>query len=70
MTHADYEVKWKDYAERWVVIRKVPSGRYKEVSQHRKKKPAKKKAKKLAKQDGTSLAYYSKDDRRVYTTDF
>jgi len=72
MTHADYEVKWKYWAKKWVVLKRRSTGTYKEVSTHRKKEPAKKKAKRMAKKNNGSLAYYSKDknDRRVYSTDY
>lgn len=72
MTDSDYEVKWKYWAKKWVVLERRRSGTYKELSTHRKKQPAKDKAKRLAKKHNASLAYYSKDknDRRVYSTNY
>lgn len=72
MSHADYEVKWKYWAKKWVVLERRKSGTYKELSTHRKKTAAKKKARRLAKKNNASLSFYSKEknDRRVYDTDY
>lgn len=73
MSHADFEVKYKPWNSKWIVLRKTSSGNYSEVSEHRKKSRAKEKAKRLAKRAGKTVSFYTMselNDRRTYTKDY